>query len=90
MSSFAQLQNRTQNRHCVRSARPDYANSRDASALYPFRTQPPAWGNQTHAMADIVTRTIQAKLTLNEPEDWYEREADRVGGRGYAHARLRY
>ncbi len=77
MYEFAHRENRTQNRRSVRPTRPDYAKSRYASAWNPYFNQQSAWGNQ--AMQRLLgAGAIQAKLTVNQPSDKHEQEADRV------------
>ena len=77
MSALAQRENRGQNRHSTVHALPDYAKSRHASTLNPDIIQQSAWSNQTFQRL-LRTRGIQAKLKINEPDDKYEQEADRV------------
>ena len=77
MSEFVQQENRVQNRHSVSFARPDHTNSRSAPARDPLNTEQQAWGNQ--ALQRLLRiRTIQTKLKINEPDDEYEQEADRI------------
>ncbi len=72
MSNFAPQQMRTQNSHLVRAAKPDRA-----ATQHPMLAQQTALGNQ--AMQRMLhTGVIQAKLTVNDPGDQYEQEADRV------------
>ncbi len=66
----------TQHRRQVHSQRPDRAIAPSVHANAPLVRQH-ALGNQ--AMQHLLhTRAIQAKLTVNQPGDRYEQEADRV------------
>ena len=77
MPVSAQRQHHTQSHHSVSSARPDHANTQPAPVWAPALTRQQAWGNQ--ALQRLLrTRAIQAKLTVNQPSDPYEQEADRV------------
>ena len=77
MSALAQRKHSKQNLYSMNAAQPDHAKSHYGRAWNPFSTQPPIWGNQ--ALQRLLrTRVIQAKLTINEPGDKYEQEADRV------------
>ena len=94
MPEFERRQNRTQNSHLVNPARPDRTAPQPAYAAHSFPAQqlgnqamqrfaqscPLAlpspsvcpFGGACHACP------VQAKLTINEPGDKYEQEADRV------------
>ena len=77
MYEFIHPQNQKQERHSISPGQPAHVNSRHASAWNPFRKQPPAWGNQ--ALQRLLrSRAGQAKLTVSQPGDEYEQEADRV------------
>jgi uncharacterized protein DUF4157 len=80
MTAFARQYNRFQNRQVVSPAQPDRATPRSAHAEHPLLVQQQAWGNQ--AMQRLLhAGAIQAKLTVNQPGDQYEQEADRVAER---------
>ena len=77
MPEFAQRQQRTQSSHLYRPARTEGTNAHPAPVEYPLLAQQQAMGNQ--AMQRLLhAGMIQAKLTINEPGDQYEQEADRV------------
>jgi hypothetical protein len=74
---FAPQQMRTQSSQMARSASPSQAARQPALTQHPPLAQHVALGNQ--AMQRLLrVRVIQAKLTINEPGDQYEQEADRV------------
>lgn len=77
MSAFLQRQHSAQNSHLVNPARLDYAHPRYAPAWNPFRIPQSAMGNQA-MQRRLRTRAIQTKLTINQPGDKYEQEADLV------------
>jgi hypothetical protein len=72
-----QQRNRVQSSHAANPARPDRRDSRLASMGDPLDAQQQSLGNQT-VQRMLNSRVIQAKLTINEPGDEYEQEADRV------------
>jgi hypothetical protein len=77
MATLAQSQQRTQSSHLFHPARTVGLNPHNAPAEHALVAQQPTWGNQ--AMQHLLNaRMIQAKLTINQPGDPYEQEADRV------------
>src|SRR5262245_20563399 len=60
-----------------READPAARSARPAPVLPAVGHGPPSWGNQ--ALQGLLrSGVIQAKLTVNQPGDAYEKEADRV------------
>ncbi len=77
MYEHAQHQKSSQTRHSSSHARLNPAKSQRAAARNPFYTRHQALGNQVLQRL-LRARGIQAKLKINEPDDKYEQEADRV------------
>ena len=75
--SLARRQNQCQRQRSAIAARTDHAVNRHDRYWNFSHARQPIWGNQ--ALQRLLhTRVIQAKLTMNEPRDRYEQEADRV------------
>lgn len=81
MPLFERQGSRFRHGHLVSPARPDRAMSRVAHAEgHRHMAREQALGN--HAMQRMLrTGTIRARLTINQPGDRYEQEADRVAER---------
>jgi hypothetical protein len=77
MPAFAQQQSQVQSNRLVSSARPDRRIGRPARDENPLVAQQQSLGNQT-VQRLLRSRVIQTKLTINEPGDKYEQEADRI------------
>jgi hypothetical protein len=77
MPEFAQRQSRTQSSHQVSPVKPDRATPQPSHAENPLLVQQQAMGNQA-VQRLLRAGAIPAKLTINEPGDQYEQEADRV------------
>jgi hypothetical protein len=80
MPTFERQKSRTRSSHLTSPARPDRVDSRFASMGNPLVAQQQALGNQ--AMQRLLHAGVtQAKLTVGQPGDRYEQEADRVADR---------
>src|SRR5215216_5390865 len=77
MLTLAQQQNRAKNSHLASPARSNRADLRSTSIGNPLIAQQQSLGNQA-VQRLLRSRVMQAKLTINEPGDKYEQEADRV------------
>ncbi len=77
MPAFERQQNRIQGSHLVSPTRLDQAIIRPAHSENPLTARQQVLGNQA-VQRLLRSRAIQAKLTINEPGDRYEQEADRV------------
>jgi hypothetical protein len=77
MSIFAKPQNSIQQGHLVSSTRLDKARLENFSDEMSLQDSEPGLGNQIMQRL-LSSRVIQAKLTVSQPGDEYEQEADRV------------
>lgn len=78
MPVFERQQNRSQrSSHLASPVRLDRADSRIAPMRNSFIAQQQSLGNQA-VQRLLRSRVIQTKLTINDPRDRYEQEADRV------------
>src|SRR5215216_6768775 len=77
MPVFERQGSRAQHSHLVSPAKPDRAMPQAAHTRHQLLARHQVLGNQ--AMQRLLrSRVIQAKLTINQPGDQYEQEADRV------------
>lgn len=80
MSSFTQQQQQSQKHSWVSPARQNRGVASPVQDENPLLAKPQALGNQ--AMQRLLqTRSIQAKLAVSQPDDEYEKEADRIADR---------
>ncbi len=77
MPPFAQRQNRSQSSYLVSPAKHDRSTPWLVHAEHSLLAQQQALGNQA-VQRLLSSGMIQAKLTISEPGDQYEQEADRV------------
>jgi uncharacterized protein DUF4157/putative peptidoglycan binding protein len=77
MPEIAQQQRQTRSSQLVHPARLSRTNHRPADVENPLLARQQALGNQA-VQRLLHVGLIQAKLTINEPGDQYEQEADRV------------
>lgn len=77
MLTLDHQQNRARSSYSANPARPDRADSRLASTQNPLIVRQQPLGNQA-VQRMLRSRVFQAKLTISEPGDRCEREADRV------------
>jgi hypothetical protein len=77
MPEFASAQKRSQDYHQISPVRLDRGARHWAQAAHPLLAQQQSLGNQA-LQRMLRSNMVQAKLTVNPPDDEYEREADRV------------